>query len=701
MHPFSYNEVYRNPGGDQEMTTTATDLLRNIVLLSHSGAGKTLLGEAMLHSGGVIDRFGRTEDGTTASDYEEEEIKRQGSVQLSILRCPWNNHQINIIDTPGYADFRGEVISGARVADAAVFVVEASAGVEVGTQQTWQIADQQKLPRLIFINKMDRENADFQRTMESITESFGRQCVAIQIPVGADTSFTGTISVLDPNTTIPEDLQETVESAREALTEAAAETDDELTMKYLEGESLSDEEIRQGIRKGVASGSVVPVLVGAAAQKIGAKELMEAIVDFIPSPSESDAISATDKTNGNEISLPRVANGPLAALVFKTSADAFVGKLSYVKVLSGTLKSDSQLWNTNAEETERVGQAFVLNGKMQESVDQLLPGDIGAIAKLNSVLTGHTLGDKDTPLVLPDLEFPRPVYDRAIYPKSKADLDKMTTALARIAEEDPSLKIRREPITLELVLAGLGDTHVSVATEKMKRKFGVEIILKQPKVPYKESISSATKVEYRHKKQSGGSGQFGHVWLEIQPLPRGSGFEFDVKVVGGSVPREYIPSVEKGVRQSLSDGAIAGFPIVDLKATLVDGSSHSVDSSGISFEIAGNRALSKGVREASPTLLEPILHAKITVPDNYSGDIIGDLNGKRGKILGMNPLGDGTSEIESEVPQSEMQRYATDLRSQTQGRGSFTVEFAHYEEVPAHLVERLVDETKDPNEAKI
>ena len=683
------------------MVSTATDLLRNIVLLSHGGAGKTLIAEAMLHAAEVTSRFGRTEDGTTASDYEEEEIKRQTSVQLSILRCPWKDHQINVVDTPGYADFRGEVISGSRIADAAIVLVEASSGVEVGTQQTWQIADQHQLPRVIFINKMDRENADFQRTMESITESFGRHCVAMQVPIGAEASFSGIVPVLDENTDLPDELRETVASAREALIEAIAETDDDLTMKYLEGESLSDEEITQGLRTGVASGSIVPVMVGAATQEVGVKELMDAIVDLTPSPAESPAVAATNKASGDGVSLTWDADSPLAALVFKTSADPFVGKLSYVKVCSGTLKSDSQIWNSNEAEAERVGQVFVLNGKTQEGVDQLAPGDIGAIAKLNSVLTGHTLGNKDNPLVLAGLEFPKPVYERAVYPKSKADLDKMTSALARIAEEDPSLTVRREPATIELLLGGLGDTHVEVAVEKMKRKFGVDIVLEQPKVPYMETISGATKVEYRHKKQSGGHGQYGHVWLEIQPLPRGAGFEFDVKVVGGSVPREYYPSVEKGVRQALSGGVLAGFPVVDLKATLVDGSSHSVDSSGVSFEIAGNQALSKGVREAKPTLLEPVLRATITVPDTYSGDIIGDLNGKRGKILGMNPQGDGTSEIEAEVPQSEMRRYATDLRSQTQGRGSFTVEYDHYEEVPAHLVERVVDETREREEAKV
>ena len=674
------------------MPDITPERLRNVVLLSHSGAGKTMLSEAMLHAAGVTSRVGTIEDGTTTSDYEPEEARREASVQTSILPCPWRESKINIIDTPGYADFRGEVVSGARVADAAVIVVSAPAGVEVGTEQMWQMAAERSLPRLIFVSKVDRENADFQRVMASLGEKFGRQCIALNLPIGAEADFSGIVDLLDPSADAPADLQGEVESAREALTEAAAETDDDLTMKYLEGEPLSSEELTQGLKRGIASGSIVPVLVGASPSGVGVGDLLDAIVSYLPSPAEAPA--ATASQGGTEAELPCDANGPLAALVFKTTADPFVGKLSYLRVYSGTFKSDSQVWNSNARETERVGQVFALRGKDQESLHELVAGDIGTVSKLSSVLTGHTLCTRDHAVTLPGMEFPSPVYNMAVYPKSKADVDKMTTSLARMVEEDPSLILTREPDTLEVLLCGLGDTHVEVAVEKMKRKFGVEVVLELPKVPYQETIATPTKVEYRHKKQTGGHGQFGHVWLELEPMARGSGFEFAQKVVGGSVPREYIPSVEKGVVRALDGGVVAGYPIVDLKATLVDGSYHAVDSSGMSFEIAGGHALTKGIQQASPVLLEPVMQVKVTVPDAYTGDIIGDLNSKRGRIQGMNPQGDGTTLIEAETPLAEMLRYATELRSQTQGLGSFTMEFDHYGEVPQHLVPRIVEVTK-------
>ena len=682
------------------MPSTPTDRLRSVALLSHSGAGKTTLSEAMLYKAGVISRLGRTEDGTTASDYEEEEMSRQTSVQLSVLNCPWKDHKINIIDTPGYADYRGDVISGIHVADGAVIVVAGPSGVEVGTQQMWQMASERELPRIIFVNKLDRENADFGRVMDSIAEAFGRRCVALHMPIGAEAEVSGVVDLMDKDAEVPADLQGVVEAARERLTEAVAETDDDLTMKYLEGEEISSDELALALKQGVAAGAIVPVLAGAATRDIGVGELLDAMVDLMPSPAELQAVLAKDPSSEEEATLPADGDGPLATMVFKTSADPFVGKLSYLRVYSGTLKSDSQVSNASKGENERIGQVFTVRGKSQEAVDELAAGDIGAVAKLSSVLTGDTLCKQGSPLVLPGIEFPAPVYQMAVYPRSSADLDKMTSTLARIGEEDPSLKITRDPDTLELLLGGLGDSHVGVAVEKMKRKFGVDIALQVPKVPYKETISTSTRVEYRHKKQSGGHGQFGHVWLEIEPLPRGAGFEFQAKVVGGSVPREYIPSVNKGVRNALADGILAGFPVVDLKATLFDGSFHSVDSSGVSFEIAGSHALSKGVKEANPILIEPVMRVRVAVPDTYTGDVIGDLNSKRARIQGMTPQGDGNTLIEAEAPQAEMLRYATELRSQTQGRGSFTMEFDHYEEVPQHLVERIVDELKEREAAR-
>ena len=682
------------------MPSFDSEHLRNIVLLSHGGAGKTMISEAMLHAAGVASRLGSTDDGTTTSDYEPEEQKRGTSIQTSVLPCPWKGHKINVLDTPGYADYRGETISGISVADGAVVVVSAPSGIEVGTLQMWQMAEERGLPRIIFVSKLDRENADFQGVLDSLTERFGRRCVALQVPIGAEASFSGAVGLLDQRADVPGELSEQVDAARERLTEAIAETDDELATKYLEGEPLSTEELTRGLRKGVASGAIVPVMAGAAASGIGAAELMDALVDLMPSPVERAPAAAKGPSNEAEVSLPCDDSGPLAALVFKTSADPFVGKLSYFRVYSGKFAGDSQLWNAGKREAERVGQTFVVRGKTQEPVDELASGDIGAVAKLTTVRTGDTLSRKDNPLILQGLEFPTPVYQMAVFPKSKADLDKITSALARITEEDPSLSITREPNTLEMLLGGLGDAHVGVTVERIKRKFGVDILLETPKVPYMETIVGASKVEYRHKKQTGGHGQFADVWLEVQPLPRGGGFEFEQRIVGGSVPREYIPSVEKGARKAMADGVVAGFPVVDLKASLVDGSFHPVDSSGVSFEIAGGHALSKGIKEASPVLLEPILTAKIMVPDSDAGDVAGDLNSRRARILGMTPEGDGRTLVEAEVPQAEMLRYATELRSQTQGRGEFTIEFSRYEEVPAHLVQRIVDAQKETAEAR-
>ena len=680
------------------MPKFSTDKLRNVVLLSHGGAGKTILAEAMLHTAGHTTRLGRVEDGTTVSDFEPEEIRRQSSSQMSVLACPWRDNKINILDTPGYADFRGEVISASRVADAAILVVSAAAGVEVGTNQMWQLAEERSMPRVIFISKMDRENADFDRIMDEITARFGRECVPVQIPIGAESNFSGVTNLLDPNADVPSDIADAVEEARERLIEAVAEADEDLADKYLEGEEITQSEMIAGLKQGILDGLIIPVLVGASPSQVGAAELLDAIVDFLPSPADAGNVSA--ETADGAVSMSPDSDGPLAALVFKTSADPFVGKLSYFRVYSGTFGSDSQLWNANTGQQERVGQVFEVRGKEQSAVPDLACGDIGATPKLNSVLTGHTICRRDNQFTLGGMDFPNPVYLMAVFPKSQADVDKMTSSLSRITEEDPSLTVTREPDTLEVLLGGLGDTHVDLAIEKMKNKFGAEMLLQVPKVAYKETISGRTRVEYRHKKQSGGHGQFGHVWLELEPLPRGGGFEFAETVVGGNVPREYIPSVEKGVAKAMTDGAIAGYPIVDIKATLFDGSYHTVDSSGICFEIAGGQALTRGVQMASPTLLEPIMRVQITVPDSYTGDIIGDMNSKRGRIHGMTPMDNSTTMIEGETPQAEMLRYATELRSMTQGQGAFTIAFDHYEEVPAHLVDRIVEQLREREAAR-
>ena len=684
------------------MAKFPTERIRNIVLLSHSGAGKTILAESMLHTTGATTRLGRVEDGTAASDFEPEEHKRGTSVSTAILNAQWKDHKINVLDTPGYADYRGEVVSGLRVADTAVIVVAAQAGIEVGTGQMWSMAGERDVPRIIYISKIDRENSDFYSVVESLQERFGRHLVPVQIPIGAEADFSGVVDLLDTNADVPDEVADAVEDARERLTEAVAEIDDDLADKYLEGEEITHDEMVEGIKQGLMTGGLIPILAGSPLNELGVSEFMDFVVEYLPSPADSPPVSGHAPGSDDETDLDCDSSGQLAALVFKTAADPFVGKLSYFRVYSGTFTGDSQMYNASKGETERIAQVFEIQGKEQSAVPELAAGDIGAISKLNSVLTGDTLSVSEQPVILEGLEFPAPVYQRAVYPKSKADVDKMTSSLARIVEEDPSVVVSREPDTNEMLISGLGDTHLGVSLEKMQRKFGAEMILEIPQVPYKETINSRARVEYRHKKQTGGHGQFGHVWIEVEPMPRGTGFEFSETIVGGVVPREYIPSVEKGVRNALSGGVVAGYPVVDMKATLVDGSFHPVDSSGVSFEIAGGQAATKGIQQATPIILEPIMKVEITVPDNFTGDIIGDLNSRRGRIQGMIP-GDGTTTLQVEAPQAEMLTYATELRSQTQGQGDFTMEFDHFEEVPTHMVDRVVQTTqehKDKAEAR-
>ena len=680
------------------MPNVPTERIRNIALLSHSGAGKTILAEAMLYTAGVTTRLGTVEDGTTVSDSEPEEHKRNTSVNTAIVTVPWDGHKLNVIDTPGYADYRGEVASGIRVADLAVILVAGQAGIEVGTGQMWKLAEQRSLPRILYVSKLDRDNADFDQVVAALQDRFGRHLVPVQMPVGSEASLSGIVNLLDPQADVPAEVESEVEEARGRLIEAVAEIDDDLATKYLEGEEITRDEMLAGIKQGLTEGTLVPILAGSSHKQIGVSEFMDFAVGYLPSPADVQGASGRTPGSDDTVDLACDSDGPLAALVFKSSADPFVGKLSYFRVYSGTFSGDSQLHNASRGESERVGQVFEVRGRGQETVTELAAGDIGAVTKLNSVLTGDTISSRERPLILDGVKFPNPVALMAVYPKSKADVDKMTSSLSRIVEEDPSIVLIREPNTNEMIMGGLGDTHLDVAIEKMQRKFGAEMVLEVPRVPYRETISRRARVEYRHKKQTGGHGQFGHVWIEVEPLPRGSGFEFAQKIVGGVVPREYIPSVEKGVRGALGDGVVAGFPVVDMKATLVDGSYHTVDSSGVSFEIAGGHAVTKGLQQADPILLEPIMKVDISVPDEFTGDIIGDLNSRRGRIQGMIPNGDGTTTVEVEAPQSEMLTYATELRSQTQGQGSFTLEFDHFEEVPAHLVDRVVQLNQELDE---
>ncbi len=667
------------------MQTCTTEAIRNIVLISHSGAGKTSLAEALLFNTKATTRLGKIEDGTTTSDYEPEEIKRASSVQNAIVPCEWGKAKLNIIDTPGYADFLGEVVAALQVADAAVLLVDATAGVQVGTEQAWKYLEDKGLPRLILINKLDRENADFFRTLEGIQKRFGRRCAPIQVPVGAPGAFKGVVNLLQPGE------GEQVAQYRDKLVEAVAETDDDLTAKYLDAGELSQEELIQGLKEGIKSQKIVPVAGGSAAQNLGIDQLMDILVQFFPSPKEALLVQASKPNAGDRESIVPDAEAPLLAQVFKTTADPYVGRLSYFRVYRGTLRSNSQVWNSTKGVSERIGQLSVPRGKVLESIPHLVAGDIGAVAKLGETSTGDTLCVKEHSLILPPIPLLEPTYDVAVSPKTKADLDKMGSSLTRLCEEDPSLRIKKDPSTGEIILAGRGDSHMEVAAEKLKRKFGVEIILGVPNVPYRETIVTSTKAEYKHKKQSGGHGQYGHVFLELQPLPRGSGVQFAARVVGGTVPKNYIPAVEKGVMSAVQEGVLAHYPIADVKVTLYDGSYHAVDSSDMAFQIAGFQAVKKGVAQAQPILLEPIVKMQVVVPDNFTGDVIGDLNSKRARVLGMVP-DNGMTTIDAEAPLAEVLRYSTTVRSLTQGRGSYTMTFSHYEEVPAHITQRIVQE---------
>ena len=673
--------------------------IRNLSLLSHCGAGKTSLSEAVLFTIGITNRLGKVDDGTTTSDYDPDEVKRKISLNLTLLPCEWQGAKINLIDTPGYTDFIGEVKAAIRVSEGAVIVVCAASGVEVGTEQVWDYSEEAGLARLIFLNKMDRENADFYQTVEQIQAKFGAKCIPIRLPIGAQSDFQGTVDLLTmkaylgspaEEAEIPSSVEAQAISFREKLIEAVAEIDDKLIEKYLGGEELSLEELTDGLRKATRTGQIVPILVGSAVQNIGITPLLDAAYNYLPSPEEQD-VAIVDDSGAEVEKIKPSQDAPLAALVFKTSADPYVGKLTYFRVYHGAIDSNSQVWNVTRGEIERIGQLFILRGKNQETVSQLGAGDIGGVAKLSITSTGDTLGSRDKPLRIAHVPFPEPTFSEAVHPKTKADVDKLGTALTRLAEEDPTLRVSRDNDTNETILSGLGETQLAVAADRMLRKFGVGVEMATPKVPYKETITVTAKAEHKHKKQSGGHGQYGHVLLELEPLPRGSGHEFVNKIVGGTIPKNYIPSVEKGVNEAMIEGGLARYPVVDIRTKLCDGSFHPVDSSDICFKIAGAQALKKGLAQGQPILLEPIMNVRVRVPEEFTGDIIGDLNGKRARVLGMNPEG-GTNVIEAQAPLAEILRYAIDLKSITQGRGSYTVEFNHYEETPAQTTQKIVAE---------
>ncbi|HWP98292.1 MAG TPA: elongation factor G [Syntrophomonadaceae bacterium] len=679
------------------MKVYPTAAIRNIALVGHGGTGKTSLAEAMIFNTGATKRMGKVDDGNTVGDFYPEEIRKKITISASLIPCEYREHKINLLDTPGYSDFYFEVIGAMRVVDAMVVLFSASAGVEVQTEVVWE--DHPDIPKLAYINKMDRENADFYKVLNQMKEKFENNIVPVQLPIGAESNFKGVVDLIRmkallfdagsgkvTEADIPADMMDQVETYKEALIEAAAEADDDLLTKYLEGEELNDAEILEGIKAAASNGSSVFVFCGAALNNIGVKPLMDFIVDCAPTPASN--VQVKGKNLDGE---------PLVAQVFKTIADPYVGRLTMFRIFTGKMKSDSLLYNSNKEREEKISQILVMIGKEQAAVPELNAGDIAALAKLSVTSTGDTLTVKGNNVIMPPLSFPEPTLSLAIEPKSKGDEDKLSGALQRLIEEDPTIRVEKNVETKQTILRTLGDTHAEILIDKLQRKFGVDVLSKEMKIPYRETIRGVVEVEGKHKKQTGGHGQFGHVWIKFEPCDEK--FVFEDHVFGGSVPRNYFPAVEKGLIEAMEEGVLAGFPVTNLKATLYDGSYHSVDSSEMAFKLAARLAYRKGLETAKPVLLEPIVDVQIEIPESFMGDIIGDLNSKRGRVLGMEPSGK-RQVIKAQVPQAEMARYTIDLKSMTQGRGKFAMAFSHYEEVPAQYMDKIIEKAKKDKEEK-
>ncbi len=678
------------------MKEYGTDLIRNVALVSHGGAGKTSLGEAMLYTTNAINRMGKVEEGNTVSDFEDEEIRRTLSLSTSILPIEYKDHKINVLDTPGFADFLGEVISTLRVSDGAIVLVDSVAGVEVGTEIVWDYCNRFNLPRFMMISKMNRENANFQAVLNGIRQlPTDATFVPVQLPWGQKQDFEGVIDLFtmkartgDGGKTeeIPAEFTDAAEEARIALVEAAAEGDDELLEKYLNGEELTAAEIASGFKQAVLSGTFVPVFVSAATANIGSIPLLDAMIELMPSPAQAAPAIATG-TDGEEI-LEALSTGPLAVYVWKTTADPFVGKLTYMRVYSGTLNSDSRVWNQNRGVEERLGTINIMRGKDQFPVSLLHAGDIGTIAKMGDTGTGDTLCEKSHPLTLSVPEYPNALYSVAVLPKTQADSTKMGTALTRLCEEDLTLSWHQEASTNQTILEGMGDQHIDVAIRKAEAKFQVGLNTDVPRVPYRETITKGGDAMYRHKKQTGGAGQFAEVHMRIMPLEE-EDFEFENKVFGGAISSGYMPAIEKGVKTIMRQGAIAGFPVEKIRVEVYDGKEHPVDSKAVAFEIAGREAFKLAIQDAAPVLLEPIMDVRITVPESNMGDVLGDLNTRRARVQGMDSE-HGKSVVTAQVPLAEILRYVTDLRSITGGRGIFNMSLSHYERVPAHIQQDIV-----------
>ncbi len=682
------------------MKVYETSKIKNFCLLGHGNAGKTSLAEAMLYTAGNIDRMGKTQDGTAVMDFDPEEIKRKFSISAALASCEWNGNKLNILDTPGYFDFVGEVQQVLRVTDAAIIVISGESGLSVGAEKAWKYCEEYKIPKMIFINKVDDDRVDYQKVLQQLKDKYGKKIAPFQLPIKEGDKITGFVNVVeqearifDGNRTItgemPDGIEDDLTELREMIKEAVAEQSEELMEKYFDGEEFTLPEMYAALRTGVAEGDIVPVLCGSATNNLGIPSLLNAINAYFPAPNDRNENIIAKNASGEDIELKVDAGDTLSALVFKTVADPYVGKLSYFKVFSGVITPDTTVYNLNRDCNEKIGKIYTMQGKKQSEIAQLNAGDIGTVTKLSKTRTGDTLSRASNPCTLEGIKFSKPNMELAVVSQKKGDEDKIAQGLIKLMDEDQTFAFETNKETRQQLLKGLGDQHIDVIVSKLKNKFGVDISFETPKVPYRETIRKKVKVEGKHKKQSGGHGQYGHVWIEFEPTDQ-EGLVFEEKIFGGSVPKGYFPAVEKGLQDAMKTGVLAGYPMVGLKATLVDGSYHEVDSSEMAFKMAASLAYKAGMPQASPVILEPIGHLKVYAPDSYTGDIIGDINKRRGQMLGMEPVGDGMTMIEGEIPMAEMHSYASDLRSMTQARGDFEFEFDRYQEAPQNIIDKII-----------
>lgn len=686
-----------------------TDKIRNVCLAGQRGCGKTSLADAVAFDTGVNNRIGRVDEGSSLLDYTDSEIDRKTSIASKLLACTWKDHKVNLFDCPGHLDFVGEFLSCAKVADAACFLINATAGVEVGTQLHWRSLGDSQIARFLFVNKMEIENAKWQSTIESIRNVFGKQAVPVEIPIGEADKFKGVVDLLHMKAyeygadgsrqeiEIPADLKDTAEAEREALIEVAAEADDQLLEKFFDQGTLEDDDVKKGLRLGIARGKLYPVLCGAAAKNAGVAVLLDFIVEYLPAPSQMPAPEARKGDTDEMEEVPCDVNGKPVLFVFKTVTESHMGELAFFRAYSGSVSSGQDFTNQRSNTSERATQIYTMQGKNRTDVSKVPAGDVGVLVKLKGTSTGDTLTGSHTALTIPPVEYPNPVMDVAIRPKAKGDEEKIGTGLQKLQQEDPTFRLVSDPALKQLVLYGQGATHVEIITEKLKKRFGVEVELTKPKIPYRETVKSKAETQYRHKKQSGGRGQFGEVHLRLEPNERGAGFEFLDEIKGGVIPSKYIPAVEKGVVEAMQHGGLAKSQVVDVKAAVYYGQYHEVDSSDMAFKIAASQAFKQAFMQAKPVLLEPIFGLEVLVPDEFTGDVMGDLSSRRGKIAGMDPEGPN-QRIRAQVPQAEMYQYSVDLRSMTQGQGVYTMEFSHYEEVPFDAAQKIIEEAKAAEE---